>query len=178
MKYTKIFRYAVSILCYNLLIIIIQGSVLTTDHLEYLSGFLHDAIGKLTQLALQLEINLDPGTVKQDTAFSILIKEITENKKVTPKELAAALRSSMVGEGQLAKKIEQEFGEYTIECYCVNLAQEAHICPSLSFVPVTVNSFEKASTYWGIITNSARSSQLSFKFENVVRLVFTHCTCK
>ena len=40
-----------------------------TDHLEYLSSFLHDAIGKLTQLALQLEVNLDPGTVRQDTAF-------------------------------------------------------------------------------------------------------------
>ena len=115
--------------------------MLTTGHLKYLSHFLHDAIGKLTELSLQLEVNLDPDTVKQDIAFNIMIKEITENKKVTPKELAAALRSPMVGEGRLAKKVEQEFGEYTIECYCVNLAQEVHICPSLSFVPVTVNLF-------------------------------------
>ena len=106
--------------------------MLTTGHLKYLSSFLHGAIGKLTELAVQLDVDLDSGTLKQDTAFSILIKEITENKKVTPKELAAALRSPMVGEGQLAKKIEQEFGEYTIECYCINIAQEAHICPSIS----------------------------------------------
>ena len=62
-----------------------------------------------------------------------MIKEITENRKVTPKELAAALRSPMVGEGQLAKKIEQEFGEYTIEWYCVNLAQEALYLPIYQF---------------------------------------------
>ena len=96
--------------------------MLTKGHLKYLNSFLHDAIGKLTELAVQLDVDLDPGTVKHATAFDILINEITEDKKVTPKELAAALRSPTVGEGQLAKKIEQEFGEYTIECYCINLA--------------------------------------------------------
>ena len=130
------------------------------------------------QLAVQLEVDLDSGTVKQDTAFSIMIKEITENKKVTPKELAAALRSPMVGEGQLANKIEQEFGEYTTECCCINLAQQAHICPSISFVPVTVNSFEKASIYRGISPSLQIAIGIPYYSVSLRMWLHNHVSCK
>ena len=86
-----------------------QGSILTTEHLNYLAGFLQTTVENVKNLADQLGVNLGPAMVDQDNAFDLMLEEITENVVVTPTELAAALRK--VGNGHLAKKIEEEFGK-------------------------------------------------------------------
>ena len=85
--------------------------MITVEHLDYLDEFLQDTIGRVEELAEELEINLDAGTVRQANAYGIMLQEITGNEQITLEQLVAALQKPGVGEGRLAAEIEKEFGE-------------------------------------------------------------------
>ena len=76
--------------------------------------FLYPAAAQCKAIALQF--GLDPealGAVKPPEPFEIMLNQIIYDKEVTPEQLAQALRSPLVGHGQLARTVLSEYQHST-----------------------------------------------------------------
>ena len=77
------------------------------DNISQIAEFLTPATAQCKALAQRFD--LDPNALSNSSTdpFDTMLDKLVYSKKVTPKQLADALRSPLVGHGQLAMKILQ-----------------------------------------------------------------------
>ena len=71
--------------------------------------FLNPATAQCKALAQQFDLNPNDLTKASDSTdlFDVMVGKLVNSKQVTPKQLADALESPLVGYGQLARKVKK-----------------------------------------------------------------------